>query len=206
MPRTVQELLRGTGPGRARPRPRRPGAAPGEEGRALKKSWPAGRVLPRQGPQDPGRRRGPRCGWRRGDPPAAAPVTLPRRRLRPIGAPGGGAPYCRSCGRPGTEDCAGFLTGACNGYGRFVTFPDSAPCHRPGALKRLLKKTGGKVRTCCFPPHAPEPGPAGVQWKPLGKAAGNRPYGGAEKMRESVSAVPRGEETPIVKTLDYLAR
>ena len=34
-PRTMQELPRGTGPGRAKPRPRHPRAAPGEEGKAL---------------------------------------------------------------------------------------------------------------------------------------------------------------------------
>ena len=91
-------------------------------------------------------------------------------------------------------------------YGKFAIFPDNAPCHRPGALKRFIKKMDGKIRMCYFPPYTPEPSPAGVQWKPLGKAAGNRLYGGVEEMRESINAMLRGKEIPIVKTFYYLAR
>ena len=150
--------------------------------------------------------RSPRRGRHRGDAPATARATPSRRRLRSIGAPGSGTPCCRSCDRPGTEDCTGFLKKLYGEYGRFVTFPDSAPCHRPGAFKRLIKRMDGKIRIYHFPPHAPEPSPAGVRWKPLGKAAGNRPYGGAEEMQESINAMLLGKEIPIVKIFDYLAR
>ena len=145
-------------------------------------------------------------GWYHEDATATAPVTLSRRRLRSIGALGDGAPCCRSCDRPSTEDCTGFLKGAYKEYGRLVIFLDNASYHKPGAPKRSIKRAGGKIRIYCFPPHAPEPSPAGVRWKSLGKAAGNRPYGGAEGMQESISAMLLGKEIPIVKTFDYLAR
>ena len=147
-----------------------------------------------------------RRGRHRGDATATAPATPSRRRLRSIGAPGGGAPCCRFHGRPGTEDCTGFLKGVCKEYGRLAIFPDSAPRHRPGAPKRSIKRMDGKIRICCFQPHAPEPSPAGAQRKPLGKAAGNRPYGGAAEVQESTNAMLPGKEIPIVKTFDSLAR
>ena len=145
-------------------------------------------------------------GRHRGDATATAPVTPSRRRLRSIGALGDGAPCCRSCDRPGTEDCTGFLKKLYGEYGRFVIFPDSAPRHRPGAPKRFIKRMGGKIRACCLPPHAPEPSPAGAQRRSLGKAVGNRPYEGAGEMQESTNAMLLGKEIPIVKTFDHLAR
>ena len=137
---------------------------------------------------------------------AAAPVTLSRSRLRSIGAPGGDTPCCRFYDRPGTEDCTGFLTRVYKEYGGFVTFLDNAPCHRSGALKRFIKRTDGKIRMCYFPPHAPEPSPAEMQRRSLRKATGNRPYEGAAEMQESITAMLRGKEIPVVKTYNYLAR
>ena len=56
VPRAMQELPRGTGLGHARPGPRHPEAAPGEEKKALKKKSRANRRVPLgQGLQDPGR-------------------------------------------------------------------------------------------------------------------------------------------------------
>ena len=45
-----------------------------------------------------------------------------------------------------------------------------------------------------------------MRWKSFGKAAGNRPYEGAEEMQEPINAMLLGKEIPIVKTFDYLAR
>ena len=130
-------------------------------------------------------------------------------RPRPIGAPGGGVPCCLFCDRPDTENCTGFPTGACKGRGRFAIFQDSAQCHKPGALEKLPKRTGGKIGICCFPsppPHAPEPNPAWARWKPSGRRRGAARTKARRGMQESINAMPRGKEIPVVKTFDCLAR
>ena len=176
VPRTMQELLRDMGFGRARPRPRHPKAASGEEkntpdltsnlatyyhnrGYKILAGDEASHILGWS----------PRRGWYHEDAPSTAPVTLSRSRFHSIGAPGDGAPYCRFYDRPSTEACIDFLKGVYKEYGRFVIFLDNAPRHRPGALKRFLKKMDGRIRIYHFPPHAPEPSPAEVQWKPSGR-------------------------------------
>ena len=105
-------------------------------------------------------------------------MTPSRRRLRPIGAPGDGAPSRRLSGRPGAEDCTGLPKGAYEGYGRLVTFPDSAPRHRPGAPERSIRRTGGKIRACCLPPHAPEPSPHGGAAEAAREGGGEPPARG----------------------------
>ena len=199
VPRTMQELLRDTGPGRARPGPRHPGPPPGKGGRRLKKAARPATCYHSRGRRILAGGEAPRMpGWnlQRGryheDAPAVAPVTLSRRRLHSIGAPGDGAPYRRFYDKANTENYADFLKGVHDEHGRFAILLDNAPCHKSKELERSPKETDGKIRMYCFPPHAPEPSPAGVQWKSLGKAAGNRLCEGVGEMQESINAMLRG--------------
>ena len=133
-------------------------------------------------------------------------MTLPRGRLHSVGAPGNGTLYCGFYDRPDTGNYADFLTKAYGGYGKFAIFPDNVSYHKSrrwggGFTERL----GGGSGHATFR-RAPELNLVGVQWVSFGKAAGNRLHEGAEETRESVNAMLREEEVPVVKTYNCLAR
>ena len=181
VPRTMQEPLHGTGFGRVRPRPGHPKATTGADKKASKKSRPASRVPPQQGLRDPGRRRGlvhtglePLARMAPPGPACGRARHAPAQQVHPIGALRDGAPYCRFCGKPSTEDCTGFLTGACR-VQQARDIPGQRPVPQAKGAEKVPQKDGrwgGGIKTCCFPPHAPEPNPAGAQWKPSERRRG----------------------------------
>ena len=90
-------------------------------------------------------------------------------------------------------------------YGKFVILLDNASYHKSGALKEFLKGMDEKIKVYYFPSYTPELNPAEGQWKSFRKGTGNRLYESVEDMQESINAMLREKEIPIVKTYDYLA-
>ena len=134
-------------------------------------------------------------GWYPKGRPVTTPISLPRQRFHSIGAPGDGVPCGAFHKKANSGAYCDFPGRLRRKFGRVLPLPDNAPCHKPGTVREYLKKTNGDIQMRHFPPHAPEPSPAG-----------NRPYEGAEGAQESISAMLLGKEIPIVKTFDYLAR
>ena len=85
-----------------------------------------------------------------------------RKRFHSVRALGIGTLYCKFYDRPSTENYTDILTNVYGKYGRFVTFVDSAPCHKSEALRRFRERIDGRIRVC-YPPYTPAANPMEMQ-------------------------------------------
>ena len=82
--------------------------------------------------------------------------------------------------------------------------PDSAPCHKPEAVREYLEKADGDIQMRHFPPHAPGPSPAGGQWRPVKKATANAPCKDTDGMAGAIRAMMMRGEIAMAKLSRYL--
>ena len=213
VPRTMQELMHEMGFRHIKPRPRHPKAATEEEKKAFKEE--AEQLATHHSNEGYTILSGDEAshilgwnlqrGWYHKDEPAVAPVTLSRKRFYSIGALGNGTFHCRFYDTVNTGNFIDFLISTYLEYGKFVIFLDNAAYHKSKKLKRFLKAMNDEIIVYYFPPYTPELNPVEVEWKSFRKATGNRLYESVKEMQKSIRAM-LGEEIPVVKTFDYLAR
>ena len=133
----------------------------------------------------------------RADQPAAAAVPFDR------GA-GGGVPCCAFHGKASSEACCGFPGRLRRKFGRVLSFPDSAPRHKPEAVREYLEKTNGGIQMRHSPPHAPGPSPAGGRWRLVKKATADAPCRDTDDMAGAIRMMMMSGEIAMAKLSRYL--
>ena len=85
-----------------------------------------------------------------------------------------------------------------------MIFFDNAAYHKSKKIREFLKAMNDEIKVY-YLAYTPEPNLVEVEWKSLRKATGNRLYESVAEMQKSIRTM-LGEEIPVVKTFDYLAR
>ncbi len=135
---------------------------------------------------------------------ATAPPALPGQGSCPLGAPRRDGFRLSSCYRANGDIFSDFPGRLRRKFGKVPVLADNAGCHKSRKVTGAVRGHGGDVVPGHFPAHAPDPSPAGGQWRNTGLHAANGPCGSADEMKEPVGTMPCTGEIKAAKMSDYL--
>jgi len=137
--------------------------------------------------------------------PAAAPVTLSRRRFHPLRALVGDGLECRFYDRLNGDSLTGLLGHLRHKYGKLIVILYNAAYHRSKKVMRFIGSCNGDIIPVYLPPYTPELNPIEVQWRMVRKATANRLYDTAKAMRDSIWAMMASGGPGVARMSHYLS-
>jgi len=136
--------------------------------------------------------------------PAAAPVTLSRKRFHSLGALVDGSFECRFYDRANGDSFIDLLGHLRHKYGKLIVILDNAAYHKSGKVARFIGSCNGDIIPVYLPPYTPELNPIEVQWKMVRKVTANRLYDTTKAMKDSIWAMMGSGELGVAKMSGYL--